>query len=46
MKVKSKVVKFTGDRKIIEIPKSVKDNFKIGEPVIITKQNKIKDEKK
>ena len=37
MKVKSKVAKFTGDRKIVEIPTAVKDNFKIGEEVTIEK---------
>lgn len=43
MKVKSKVAKFTGDRKIIEVPNAVKDNFIIGEEVTIekTKSGKI-----
>ena len=38
MKFKSKVAKFTGERKIVEIPESVRDNFKIGEEVTITKE--------
>lgn len=38
MKIKSKVVKFTGERKIVEIPHAVKDNFKIGEEVTIEKK--------
>ena len=37
MKIKSKIAKFTGNRKIIEIPESVRDNFNIGEEVTITK---------
>jgi len=37
MKVKSKVAKFTGERKIVEIPHAVKDNFEIGEDVTIEK---------
>lgn len=44
MKIKSKVAKFTGDRKIVEIPHAVKDNFNIGEEVTIEK-NKIKSGK-
>jgi hypothetical protein len=40
MKIKSKVAKFTGDRKIVEIPTAVKDNFKIGEDVTIEKSGK------
>ena len=36
MKIKSRVTKFCGDRKIIEIPKAIRDNFKVGESVIIT----------
>jgi len=36
MKVKSKVAKY-GERKIAEIPKAVRDNFKIGEDVTIEK---------
>ena len=40
MKIKSKVAKFTGDRKIVEIPHAVKDNFKIGEEVTIEKKKK------
>ncbi len=38
MKFKSKVAKFTGERKIVEIPNAVKDNFKIGEEVTIEKK--------
>jgi len=38
MKVKSKVYKFTGDRKIVEIPIAVRDSFKIGEEVFIVKK--------
>ena len=34
MKIKSKVAKY-GTRKIIELPKAVRDNFTIGEEVII-----------
>jgi len=37
MKIKSKVTKFTGKRKIVEIPSSVRDEFKLGEKVIIQK---------
>lgn len=37
MKIKTKVVKFTGKRKIVEIPKTVRDNFEIGEEVEISK---------
>jgi len=40
MKFKSKVVKFTGERKIVEIPESVRNNFKIGEKVTIEKKLK------
>ena len=40
MKIKSRVAKFTGDRKIVEIPIAVKDNFKIGEEVTIQKMGK------
>ena len=39
MKFKSKVAKFTGERKIVEIPESVRDNFKVGEEVMITKKD-------
>ena len=39
MKVKSKVAKY-GERKIAEIPKAVRDNFKIGEEVTIEKTTK------
>ena len=37
MKIKSKVTKFTGERKIVEIPKAARDNFKLGEEVNIEK---------
>ncbi len=37
MKIKSKVTKFCGDRKIIEIPKAARDNFELKEEVIIEK---------
>lgn len=37
MKVTAKVARFTGDRKIVEIPWAIRDNFKIGEEVIIVK---------
>jgi len=36
MKIKSKVQKW-GERRIIEIPKNVRDNFEIGEEVEINK---------
>jgi len=38
MKIKSKVAKFTGNRKIVEIPNAVKDNFNIGDEVTIEKK--------
>ena len=38
IKIKSKVSKFSGDRKIVEIPAVVRDNFKIGEEVTINKR--------
>ena len=37
IKIKSKVSKFTGDRKIVEIPKAARDNFRPGEEVNIEK---------
>jgi hypothetical protein len=37
MKIKSKVSKFSGQRKIVEIPAAVRDNFKVGEDVVIVK---------
>ena len=37
MKIRSKVAKFGNERKIIELPKAVRDNFKIGEEVVIDK---------
>jgi hypothetical protein len=43
MKIKSRVSKFSGERKIVEIPHSARDNFSIGEKVLISKE---KGEKK
>ena len=40
MKIKLKISKFTGDRKIIEIPKVLRDNFEVGEIVFIEKVKK------
>jgi len=40
MKIKSKIMKFSGDRKIVEIPKSVRDEFMVGEVVKIEKTKK------
>lgn len=37
MRIRSKVMKFTGDRKVVEIPINVRDNFRIGETVFIEK---------
>ncbi len=37
MKIKSKVAKFSNGRKIVEVPKAVRDNFEVGEQVIIQK---------
>lgn len=37
MKIKSRVSKFGKDRKIIELPKTSRDNFKIAEEVYIEK---------
>ena len=37
MKIKSKVVKFTGERKVVEIPYSVRENFSVGDIVSIEK---------
>ena len=42
IKVRSKVAKFTGDRKIVEIPLAVRDEFKVGEKVYISKIEKKK----
>lgn len=45
MKLKLKIVKFSGERKIIEIPKFFRDDYKIGEKVIVMKdkrKNKIR----
>lgn len=38
MKIKVKIAKFGKHRRIVEIPKAVRDNFKIGEIVIISKE--------
>jgi len=38
MKIKSKVSKFTGERKIVELPVAVRDEFKIGEGVYVKKK--------
>jgi len=40
MRIKSKVAKYCGDRKIIEIPKAARDEFKVGEKVTIEKDRK------
>lgn len=37
IKIKLKVVKFSGKRKIIELPKVIRGNFRIGEDVFIEK---------
>ena len=37
MKTKSKVAKFGNERKIVEIPKAVRDEFEPGEEVYIKK---------
>lgn len=42
MKIKSKVSKFGNDRKMVEIPVSVRDNFDAGEEVEINKIEKRK----
>ena len=39
MKFKSRVTKFGKNRKIIEIPKNVRDEFSIGEKVCIEKMS-------
>ncbi len=42
MEAKSKVRKYSEERKIVEIPKSVRDNFEDKEEVLITKvKNKL-----
>lgn len=43
MKVLSRVNKYVGERKIIEVPKSVRNNFKIGEKVFIVKKHNINE---
>jgi len=40
MEIKSKVRKFQEDRKVVEIPKAARDNFKIGEEVTINKRKR------
>ena len=40
IKIISKVIKFTGPRKIVEIPASIRDNFRLGETVSIEKIKK------
>ena len=45
MQIKSKVAKYCGDRKIVEIPSAARDNFKVGEVVKIIKE-KHKSEKR
>jgi len=40
MKTKSKVSKFTGKRKIVEIPAIDRDEFKVGDKVFIQKIKK------
>lgn len=40
MKIKSKVNKHGEDRKIVEIPVAVRDNFEVGEEVEISKIEK------
>jgi len=44
--MKLKVVKFSNGRKILEIPKSVRDNFKIGEKMIVSLYSKRKKKKR
>ena len=46
MKIKSKVTKFCGDRKIVEIPKAARDNFELKEEVYIEKIKNHKSVKK
>jgi len=41
MKIKSKVVKFGKERKIVEIPTAVRDNFRFGEVVFVSKIKKV-----
>jgi len=38
---KSRISKFTGERKIVEIPKEDRQNFEIGEKVIVKKIKKV-----
>ena len=38
--IKSKVVKFSKDRKIVEIPKTYRNDFEIGDSVLIQKEKK------
>jgi hypothetical protein len=37
MKIRSKISSFGGGRMMIEVPKSVRDNFSLREEVLITK---------
>ena len=39
MEITSRVTKFTGERKVVEIPKAVRDEFAIGDKVKIRKVN-------
>ena len=41
IKIHSRVSQFSGDRKIVEIPASVRDNFEVGEKVNIEKTKEI-----
>jgi len=45
MEIKSKVTTKGFKRKIVEIPKAVRDNFEVGEEVIITKVEKWRGKK-
>ncbi len=46
MKIRIKVAKFSGQRKILEIPKSIRDNFRIGENLVVSLYNKKRKKKK
>jgi hypothetical protein len=37
MKIKSRVSSFGSGRKMVELPKAIRDNFSLNEAVIITK---------
>jgi hypothetical protein len=43
MEIKSKIRKMGDDRKVVEIPKNVRDNFELSEEIVISK---IKEEGK